>query len=140
MCGKLASYLRMAGYDTAYALDREVEDDDRLRVIAREEGRSLLTRDVELAERTDGALLLRAREPRDQLRELAAAGLALGLAERPGRCGRCNGVLERVPATGSTPAYAPATDEVQQWRCRACEQVFWKGSHWDRVAETFAGL
>jgi len=30
MLGKLATYLRMCGYDTAYALDEEAEADDAL--------------------------------------------------------------------------------------------------------------
>ena len=140
MCGRLATYLRMCGYDTVYALDRGEEADDRLLDIARAEGRTLLTRDVQLAERAERSVLLTERDPHDQLRELAAAGLSLSLAERPAHCGRCNGPVDPVPAGESTPEYAPAPDEVGQWRCRDCGQVFWKGSHWDRVRETLAGL
>ena len=49
MCGKLATYLRMCGHDTAYALDRGVEDDDALLAIAEAEGRTPVTRDREVA-------------------------------------------------------------------------------------------
>lgn len=51
MCGTLATYLRMCGYDVAYALDRDAEADDRLLDLAAAEDRTLVTRDRELAER-----------------------------------------------------------------------------------------
>lgn len=140
MCGKLATYLRMCGYDTAYALDRGEEDDDRLLGLAREEGRTLVTRDVQLSEAAERSVLLRERDPRDQLRELDAAGLSLSLDERPAYCGRCNGPVEPVSREAETPEYAPDPAEVDQWRCRDCGRTFWKGSHWDRVRETLSGL
>jgi len=140
MLGKLATYLRMCGYDAAYALDRGVEADGAVLDLARAEDRTLLTRDVRLAERAGRSLLLTEREPVDQLRELADAGLALDLDERPSRCGRCNGRVERVPGDDESPDYAPDPSETPQWRCTACGQVFWRGSHWDRVRETLVGI
>ena len=140
MLGKLASYLRMCGYDAAYALDRGAEADEDVLALARAEGRTLLTRDVDLAGRADRSMLLTERDPVDQLRELVASGTPLDLDERPSRCGRCNGPVEPVPADETTPAYAPDPSETPQWRCTACGQVFWKGSHWDRVRETLDRL
>ncbi|SEH38926.1 hypothetical protein SAMN05192561_101437 [Halopenitus malekzadehii] len=131
MCGTLATYLRFCGYDAAYALDRGVEDDDRIASIAAAEDRTLLTRDRELAERVDGALLLESRDPADQLAELAEAGVTIEIAETPRRCGRCNGRLDRVSDTPNRPAYVPSEGPV--WRCRDCGQWFWKGSHWRDV-------
>ena len=141
MCGKLATYLRFCGYDAAYALDRGVEADDALVAMAREEDRRLLTRDVALAERAgDRGFLLHDRDVEGQLRELAAAGLELTLDEQPARCGACNGPVERVPADASVPEYARDPGETAMWRCRACGQHFWKGSHWRRVEETLAEI
>ena len=133
MLGTLPVYLRLCGYDAAYAGDRGVEADDRLLEIAAEEGRVLLTRDAQLAGRTARSVLLTERAVDDQLAELRGAGVALEVAERPVRCGRCNGRLEPVAATGPTPEYAPDPAETDCWRCRDCGQVFWKGSHWDRM-------
>ncbi len=129
----------MCGHDVAYALDRGVEDDARLLAVAREEGRTLVTRDVPLSERADDALLLGSLDTREQLRELRAAGVPLTLAEEPGRCGACNGPLERVPGE-PTPDYAPDPGDEAVWRCRDCGQWFWKGSHWDDVRKTLASL
>ena len=138
MCGKLAVYLRMCGYDTAYALDRDVEADDRVLALAETEGRTLLTRDRQLADHADGVLLTE-RNIEGQLRELRDAGLALDVAETPTYCGTCNGPIEAVGPEEPTPEYAPAASETDVWRCRHCGQYFWKGSHWDRVTETLRG-
>jgi len=138
MCGGLVSYLRMCNYDTVYAGDRGIDADDDLLALARAEKRTLLTRDVQLASRVDDAILLESREVEDQLRELAASGIDLSPADDPAFCGRCNGSLEPVSETASTPGYAPSPSSERIWRCQDCSQHFWRGSHWDRVAETLA--
>lgn len=140
MLGKLATYLRMCGYDAAYTLDDGIEDDDAILERVRESDRTLVTRDRELADRAPDAILLQSREVEDQLRELAAAGVDLSLAEEPSRCGVCNGLLERVAPTDRTPEYAPDPADVDVWRCDDCGQHFWQGSHWDDVAATLSEL
>lgn len=140
MLGKLAVYLRMCGYDTAYALDRGLEDDDDLAAAAAGDDRWLVTRDRSLAARVDGALLVSSREVAGQLAELAAAGVDLSLSERPVRCGRCNGSLTRVSDDAGVPEYAPDPRETAVWRCRDCGQHFWQGSHWDDVRDRLDGL
>ena len=57
------------------------------------------------------------------------------VADEPVRCGRCNGSLEAVDDDGETPDYAPDPGETDCWRCCDCEQVFWKGGHYERMAE-----
>ena len=151
MLGKLATYLRMCGYDAAYVLDERasgrgettqppVDDptDDEILRRARESDRTLLTRDVDLAGRAEDAVLLSARDVSEQLRELRDAGYALSLADPPTRCGACNGKLRAVDARESLPPDAPDPAETDCWRCRACGQVFWKGSHFEDVAATLA--
>ena len=135
MLGKLATYLRMCGYDAAYALNDEVEDDDAVLDLAASESRVLVTRDRQLASRASESVLLTEREVEDQLRELQSAGFTLSLAEEPRFCGRCNGQVDPVDddtdAPVSRPEYVP--DDKPLWRCRECGQYFWKGSHWDDV-------
>jgi uncharacterized protein with PIN domain len=140
MLGKLATYLRMCGYDAAYTAARAIESEDALLALAHTEGRLVLTRDRELARRAERSVLLTERDVRDQLRELHEAGFELGLADEPARCSACNGLVERVDRTEPTPDYAPDPHEVAVWRCRECGQHFWKGSHWDDVAETLEAL
>ncbi|WP_144924015.1 Mut7-C RNAse domain-containing protein [Halorubrum salsamenti] len=153
MCGKLATYLRMCGYDAAYALDRGIEDDDRILALAATEDRTLITRDRELAARADDAVLLAERDVLDQLREVAAAGYPVALADEPTRCGACNGRVERISASAGPdpddrPEYVPDdvgvspagesesdVDARPAWRCCDCGRWFWKGSHWESVSE-----
>jgi uncharacterized protein with PIN domain len=138
MLGKLARYLRMCGYDAAYALDRGIEADDELLRVAETENRRLVTRDRQLAERA-GGVRIDSKAVDAQLRELRDAGFELSLSE-PARCGRCNGPVEPVPSNEPLPDYAPDPAETPCYRCRDCGQVFWKGSHWDDVRERLAGL
>ncbi len=140
MLGKLATYLRMCGYDAAYAGERGVEADDDVLALAHTEGRVLVTRDRELAARAERSQLLSTREVTEQLRELRRSGFDLELSDEPARCSACNGPLERVDRTEPTPDYAPETHEETVWRCRNCGQHFWKGSHWADVAGTLEDL
>lgn len=140
MCGGLRSYLRLCGHDTAYALERGVEADDRLAALADAEDRTLVTRDVDLAGRRADAVRLSSRETREQLRELRTAGVALSPTDEPTRCGACNGRLYEVAPGEPTPDYAPESGEQAVWRCPDCGQYFWRGSHWDRMCETLAEL
>jgi len=140
MLGKLATYLRMCGYDAAYALDRDAEADDAVLGLAVSEDRLLLTRDEHLANRAPDSVLLTERDVTDQLRKLAAAGFDLSLPAAPTRCGVCNGPVERVEPSEQTPEYAPEPAAEAVWRCADCGQCFWKGSHWDAVGATLDGL
>ncbi|MGQ3413257.1 Mut7-C RNAse domain-containing protein [Natrinema sp. LN54] len=140
MCGGLVAYLRICNYDTADAGDRGLEADDDLLAVARDEGRTVVTRDIELAGRADEAILLESREVDAQLAELDAAGLDLSPAAEPAFCGRCNGPLADVDPAASTPAYAPDPAAVEMWVCRDCGQYFWRGSHWERVAATLSEI
>ena len=58
MLGKLATYLRMCGYDNTYVLDAGLEADDEISEYAARSDRNLVTRDQQLANRTAGAILL----------------------------------------------------------------------------------
>ncbi|ELZ09847.1 hypothetical protein C478_16747 [Natrinema thermotolerans DSM 11552] len=140
MCGGLRAYLRMCDHDTAYAGDRGLEADDDLIAVASDEDRTVVTRGVALAARADESILLESRDVEAQLAELDAAGVDLMLADEPAFCGRCNGPLESVDPSASTPEYAPDPTAVEIWVCRDCGQHFWRGSHWDRVAETLSGV
>ncbi|MFC3478463.1 Mut7-C RNAse domain-containing protein [Halobacterium litoreum] len=138
MCGSLARLLRMCGHDTAYALDRGVEADDELLALAESEGRVVVTRDRQLAERAPDSILVESKDVDEQLREVAAAGVSLD--PTPGaRCGACNGALEALPESASRPEYVP-DDAGPVWRCRDCGQCFWRGSHWEDVEKRVADV
>lgn len=136
MLGTLTAYLRICGYDTEYAGDRDAETDEAIRDIARTEDRVILTRDVALANQTEHSILLQTKHITDQLAELHQAGVLLEPTDAPTRCGRCNTALEPVPTTTHTPEYAPDPGTTDVWQCPACDQYFWQGSHWDTMRNT----
>lgn len=138
MLGKLATYCRMCGIDAAYALDRGIEADDHLLELAREEDRTLVTRDAELADRTADVIWIDSLDVDGQLRELEAAGVAL-LLTRPSRCSHCNAPLVHVDE-GTTPAYAPDPAQDDVYRCADCGQHYWQGSHWNDVEHRLSDL
>lgn len=132
--GQLARYLRMLGFDTCYQNDRA---DSKLARIAEEENRVLLTRDLGLLKRSRvvyGAFV-RATDPEWQVKEVLAR-YALHDAARPmTRCLKCNGILHPVDKADVLDDLPPRTrthfDEFFQ--CARCEQVYWKGSHYERM-------
>jgi uncharacterized protein with PIN domain len=140
MLGRVVAYLRMCGHDTVYALDEGTEADDEVLEYARETGRTVITRDEALAARPESAMLLESRDIFDQLHELRAAGIRLELPDEPTYCGACNGSLTAVAPDDRTPEYAPDPVAEDVWRCPDCGQHFWKGSHWEDVAETLENL
>lgn len=134
--GRLAAYLRLLGFDALY---RNNLQDDELACIASGDGWVLLTRDRRLLMRsvvTQG-YCLRSTLPRRQVVEVLTR---YGLFEHIvpfGRCARCNSVLEPVPKEQIIERLQPLTrlyfDEFQ--RCPGCDQVYWKGSHYERMRE-----
>mgnify|MGYP003576701787 FL=1 len=91
--GRLASYLRLLGFDTLYRNDYE---DDALLRISRDQHRILLTRDTGLLKRsaiTHGAFL-HATDPRRQLREVLDRFQLDARIAPFSRCARCNGTVE----------------------------------------------
>lgn len=90
--GRLASYLRLLGFDTLYRNDY---DDDELLQISRAQHRILLTRDTGLLKRsalTHGAFL-HATDPRRQLREVCDRFQLDARIAPFTRCARCNGLV-----------------------------------------------
>lgn len=132
MLGKLATILRMAGWDAAYALDQDVEADDAILDAVDGTDRILVTRDRQLADRAPESVLLVEKDVEQQVCELRDAGFTVEFGE-PTQCSNCNGGLESVPAGVTTPDHAPAPSETDVWQCEDCGQYFWKGSHWDDV-------
>jgi uncharacterized protein with PIN domain len=137
--GALARMLRMAGFDTLY--DNRFADDE-IEALAAHDGRTVLTRDRELLKRRSIAhgRYVHALRPAQQLVEVVERlGLA-GLAAPFTLCLHCNAPLRAV-AKSEVLDQLPATVRVlhdQFQTCALCRRIFWKGSHWKRMAELLA--
>lgn len=138
MLGRLARYLRMLGCDTLYV--RGCDDPTIVR-LARSDGRTLLTRDWELAGRSGSALRIRAVDLPGQLRELFAAFPSLPRDVAFERCTLCNGPLEPVPPESTSGRGSPHVVEpsgVPVFACASCGHRFWEGSHTAAVRRNVA--
>ncbi len=134
--GRLAAYLRMLGFDTLYRNDYQ---DPELAAVAHQEERILLTRDRRLLMRreVEYGCCLRSLDSREQLGEVVRR-YALAQSARPfRRCLRCNHELEEVEKAAIVERLQPLTRRYFEEfaRCPACNQVYWKGSHYDRMLE-----
>ena len=132
--GRLARLLRMAGFDT---LHENRAADETIRHLARAEERIVLTRDRALlmcGSVTHGCYV-HALEPRSQFREVVQR-LQLGSSVRPFTlCLDCNRPLEPITA-GAARDRVPPTIAATYERfsaCPDCRNVYWEGSHWQRM-------
>lgn len=133
--GRLAAYLRMLGFDSLYRNDY---DDDELAQIAGLDERILLTRDQRLLMRNQvrRGYWVRSKIPREQIVEvLRQYGLWAQVAPFK-RCMRCNGLLQPVEKEAVMHRLEPLTQQYfDQFRiCSECNQVYWQGSHYERMA------
>jgi len=140
MVGRLAKWLRMLGYDTAYP----DADDGALVRLAQREGRILLTRDTRLCRRRDLGphLFIESDHVLEQLRQVLTTFRLDPRAAVGPRCAHCNGPLEpvgRAEAAGAVPAFVLAS-HAAFGRCRGCGRLYWPGTHWERIEATVRRL
>lgn len=134
--GRLAAYLRMLGLDSLYRNDFS---DPELVKISVDEGRILLTRDRRLLMHkvVQQGCLVRSLEPEEQLAQIIQR-FAVKRWVRPfKRCLNCNHELQPVSKAEVVERLEQLTrlyfNEFRQ--CPGCGQVYWKGSHYDRMLQ-----
>ena len=132
--GQLASYLRLLGFDTLYRNDY---DDPELAWISHEDGRLLLTKDRGLLKRkiVSRGYCVRETDPELQMLEVVERFELRGQFAPFKHCLRCNGLIERVAKSAVIDRLPADTrryyDEFRT--CSDCGQVYWKGSHYERM-------
>lgn len=139
--GRLAAYLRLAGFDTSY---EPPWDDALLAKRSADEARVLLTRDRGLLERSivTRGYFVENTNPRAQFAELVERFGLRPLMRPFTRCARCNTLLLAVPKAAVLDRLQPRTkllhDEFLE--CPSCRRVYWRGSHHARIASWFERL
>lgn len=135
--GKLATYLRILGFDTLYENDFE---DDTLARISSEQNRILLTRDQGLLKRraVHHGFWVRSKDPDQQLVEVLRRFDLQGEIQPLKRCLRCNGQLFPVLKSKILDKLEVKTRRYYHdfAQCETCHQIYWQGSHWARM-QTF---
>ena len=139
--GKLASSLRMLGFDTLYRNDY---DDEELAEISAAENRILLTRDTGLLMR--GIVIygyyVRSTDREEQLKEAMERFELFPNVKPFKRCIRCNGLLEAVAKEAIIEKLPEQTKQnINEFhQCQNCAQIYWRGAHYERMQEFIDGV
>ena len=141
MLGRLAKWLRLLGFDVLYY--RDIEDRKIVR-IAKEQGRTILTRDTGFLKRRGmkDIIFIRSDNVFDQLLEMKEVlRLENGISDR--RCSICNStfspVISKEEIRGNVPdhVYMNYNNFI---RCEGCGKVYWEGTHHQKIREKISEL
>ena len=134
--GRLTSHLRMLGLDCLYRNDY---DDEELVKVSVEYERILLTRDrlLLMHKIISQGYLLRSMDSNEQLYEVFQRYRLMKWVRPFQRCMNCNHLLEPVKKETVLEKLEPLTKKYyHEFKlCPACKQVYWKGSHYERMLE-----
>lgn len=141
MLGRLATWLRLLGYDATYG--PHLTGAALLRH-ARTEARVVLTRNTRLTNRraAQPLHLVSADRFREQLRDIVTT---FGLDPRTRtltRCCRCNLLLEAVAPAAVADRIPPYVLQTQSRfvRCPGCRRVYWPATHEQRIRAELRAL
>ena len=129
--GRLARWLRILGLDADYIATCDLPPIVKL---ARQSGRTVVSRNSALVERLGEGIRLESDALEDQVRQVVRVVGRDALAIFT-RCSVCNAELESVEkesVRGRIPEYVYETQE-EFAMCPACGRYYWKGTHWDRM-------
>jgi uncharacterized protein len=138
--GKLARWLRLAGFDTLY--DTPQPDWRRMRALADAEKRVVLTRTRGVFERlkAEQRLLIQFDAPIEQVRQVIRQFDIRRSDLKPfSRCSRCN---SRLGPTDEAHLQNAVPDFIRQRHrrftmCAQCGRIYWPGTHSSRMAGLF---
>lgn len=138
MLGKLARWLRMLGQDVIY--NTQLNDSELLE-IAKNDNRSLITKDLELYKRacTKGlaTFFVEGETESDYLAELAQRyNLTLSVDMEKSRCPICNTKLKTTPKEELLDELEKNTFTYYEKfsKCPNCGQIYWQGAHWTQIS------
>ncbi|MCD6412742.1 MAG: Mut7-C RNAse domain-containing protein [Elusimicrobia bacterium] len=131
MCGRLARWLRLLGYDAKY-VDRKKGVPDIIYESLREQ-RIILTRNRRLsARRGYRVYYVKTDDFFSQIKEVAENfGIKANEEKLFSRCINCNGEIveaKKDEVKDFVPSFVFQTTE-KFYKCLACGKIYWKGSH-----------
>jgi uncharacterized protein with PIN domain len=151
--GKLARNLRLLGFDVVY--DRDAQDRQLLaalsiddpEIIGAREGFpswALLTRDRRLLMHkvVRHGYYPRSQDPAEQTIEVMRRFDLVSSIAPFTRCLRCNAPLEKVEKADVMEKLEPLTRIHYEHfrRCPGCQQIYWPGSHFDKLRARITGM
>ncbi len=129
MLGRLAKWMRLLGFDTAYF--RNINGKTII-YHSRKEGRTILTRSKIMSEKYDDSILIESENLMDQLKQITNI-VKINLPFS--RCPVCNTKTEKASkeeVKNAVPAYIFEIHNDFK-RCPECGKVFWKGTHYKEI-------
>ena len=141
MLGKLAKWLKILGFDVLYF--RKISDDE-LNLIARKEGRILLTRDNGMIEKARNLtfLFIKSEDWQPQVRQVLKAFHLQDQVNPYSRCIQCNEKLKPLSRSKArnlvTPFVYQKSDSFAL--CPECGRVYWKGTHLSDMENKIADI
>ncbi|MDD5435880.1 MAG: Mut7-C RNAse domain-containing protein [Nitrospira sp.] len=141
MLGKLATWLRISGFDTIYI--NHVKDAELVRLSVHE-SRILLTRDTILSRKKGlkNFLFIVHDKPFEQLRQVVKEFHLSPPVNPFSRCIRCNTALSLYPkedACRIVPEYVCKTQSVFG-QCPSCHKLYWKGTHYEKMEKVLSEI
>jgi hypothetical protein len=137
--GKLATYLRLLGFDALYRNDY---DDGELATISSQQQRILLTQDRALLKRrvVIYGYCVRSTLPLSQIQEVVQRFHLAGQIRPLCRCLRCNGLLQPTAKASVYDRLPPLTRQYYDRfsACQSCGQIYWQGAHYERIQQLIA--
>jgi len=130
MCGRLAKWLRILGYDTEF-----YKEHSRSKILMEslQQQRIILTRDTKLSsKKAYKILLIKSDKIRQQIKQvLKELNLKINKEKFFSICSICNKKVvsvEKESVKNLVPAYIYET-QSKFYQCPQCKRVYWQGSH-----------
>lgn len=134
--GRLCKYLRMLGFDTSYSNNYTPQ---QMIEISNREKRIILSRSLNLIRHKEitRAYWIRSAKPLEQLKDLMNGLDIMKWAQPFTRCLNCNNTLKTVNKEDITDRLEERTAKyyTEFFRCTVCDQIYWKGSHYESMLE-----
>lgn len=139
--GKLASLLRLIGFDTIYACNasREylLETAQSADAVLLSRSRSLL-----MGRSLEYGMLIRSTDPDEQLEEVCRRFSLIRHIQLFSRCPHCSGMIYTVEKSSIEDLLQEGTRSSYDsfYRCSSCRQIYWYGAHYPQLIRRIDAL
>jgi hypothetical protein len=130
MLGRLAKWLRIAGFDVLYS---NRYSDEELASLSMKEDRILLSRDTRLLIRRSVRefIYLESEKIQEQIKQIFRATATSAIPGLLTRCLACNDVLSEIARENARERVPPYVFQTQRTfkLCPRCRKIYWAGTH-----------
>jgi len=140
MLGNIAKKLRVLGFDSEYFSDI---DDSKLIEKAKNENRTIISRDRHLIERArkneiSSVYITKENEIEQFLEILKITNIQLDeISGDSARCTKCNSLTSKISKLELENKIPQGVLENNEkfWKCDGCDQIYWEGTHIKNLQE-----